>query len=653
MKARPLLAAAVLLWFAIGLAYYYAFHRPFTPEFALRAVLAARDLVCTVLLFAIAGGLGTRLLPGLQVAPLARLAVRAAVGLGGLGLLYLLIGSTLGTGSLLAWGLALGLLAGLRRAIQAWWQDAAGFAAVWQASGRLGRLLGWLSAVIFAAGLLLALGPPLSFDGLVYHLALPSIYLQNGWVAYVPEIMYWGFPQLVHMLVTWAGALGATQGALVSWGMGVLAVLGVLGHLAERLDARRAWVAVAALLSGASLATALSSAYVDWAGVLMGWGVLLMLEQWWHMRDQRWAAWAGVLCGLAFGAKYTSGVLAPLGALVLIFGKADWRTIVRYLGAALLLALPWLLRNLLATGNPFYPLLLPGGEMDALRLSYYQGFSAQGIWLDAVLLPWRATWLGIEGGHIGGAAGYETSLGPLLLLFGLLAVLPVQVDERAGQLRRIAAVMALGGMLVWATGGLLTGHLIRSHLYYSLFAAFAALAAFGFAAVDSLRVGSVRLGRVTAAVAVLALGLSAVQSSLELAERGVAELWGGGLNEQGYSERNLGLYALVMDALPQDGRTLMLWEARGLACLPQCDPDEVIDRWQHDLARYGSAQAVVDSWRAEGFEYVLYYRLGAEFVHNDPEHFHPFDLQAVEDGLAELPVLHDFNGDYVLFALRP
>jgi len=653
VKTRPILAAGVLLWFGVGLAYYYAYHRPFTPEFALRALLAGRDVLCTSLLFVIAGGVGTRLLPTLSVAPLARLAVRAAVGLGGLGLLYLLVGSTLGTGSLLAWGLALGLLVGLRRAMRNWWQDAFGFAALWQASGPLGRALGWLSAVILAAGLLLALAPPLAFDALVYHLSLPKIYLQTGQVIYVPEITHWGFPQLAHMLVTWAGALGSAHGALVGWGMGILALLGLLGYLAERLGARPAWVAVAALLSGASLVTALSSAYVDWPGVLMGWSVLLMLEQWWHTRDRHWAVWAGVLCGLAFGAKYTSGILAPLGVLVLVLGKADWRTVARYLGAALLLALPWLLRNLLATGNPFYPLLLPGGEMDALRLSYYQGFSAQGTWLDAVLLPVRATWLGIEGGHIGGAAGYETSLGPLLLAFGVLAALPVQVSEAARPLRRIAAVMALGGMLMWAAGGLLTGHLIRSHLYFSLFAAFATLAAFGFAALDGLRMGSVRVGRMAAAVAALALGLSAVQSGLELAQRGVADLWGGGLDVQGYSERNLGLYALVMSELPQDGRTLMLWEARGLACAPHCDPDEVIDRWQHDLARYGSAQAVLDSWRAKGFEYVLYYRLGAEFVHNDPEHFHALDLQEVEDGLAQLPIVHDFNGDYVLYALRP
>ncbi|MCW5873361.1 MAG: glycosyltransferase family 39 protein [Anaerolineales bacterium] len=651
-RPRPLLAASILVWFAVALAYYYAFHRPFTPQFAIQAVLAGRDVLCTALLFALGGALGTRLLPAGSLPALARLALRAAVGLGLLGLLYLLVGSTLGTSAGLAWLLALGLLLLLRGELRQWARDFSGLAELWQHSGRLGRALAILSGVIFAFGMLSVLTPPLAFDTLVYHLSLPKIYLAQGRVGYVPEITHWGFPQGVHMLVTWAGALGSAHGALVSWGMGALAVLGVLGHVTQRISARAGWVAVTALLSGSSLVNALSSGYVDWPGVLMGWGVLLLLEQWLLTRQPRWAMWAGVLCGLAFGAKYTSGLLAPLGVLVfLLASKPDIRAALRYLAAAFVLALPWLLRNFIYTGNPFYPLLLPGGEMDAIRLSFYQGLPAQANWLDAVFLPFRATWLGIEGGHIGTAPGYETSLGPLLLLFAMLAWVPSATATPP--LRRVAGVLSVGGLLIWAAGGLLTGHLIRSHLYYSLFPAFAILAAFGFAAVQNLRLGTVRVGRVAAAVVALSLALSALQAGLALPERGVPQLWSGELDVQAYSERNLGLYALVMRELPADGRTLMLWEARGHACAPRCDPDEVIDRWQHDLARYGSPQAAVQSWQAAGYDYVLYSRLAAQFVHADPQHFHVFDLQSVEDALAQLSVLQDFNGDYVLYALQP
>ncbi len=650
MKTRPLLAAAVLLWFAIGLAYYYAFHRPFTPEFAVRVVLAARDLLWTGLLFAAAGGLGARLLPQVPVAPLARLAVRAALGLGLLSLLYLLLGSTLGTGAALAWLVLLGLLVWLRRHLRAWWQDAAGFGALWHASGRLGRVLGSLSAGVVAVALPLALAPPLVFDALVYHLSLPKIYLLQGQVGYVADIMHWGQPQLVHMLVTWAGALSAGHGALVAWGLGVLALLGLLGHVAERWGARLGWVAVAALLSGASLAASLSSAYMDWGGVLFGWGVLLFLDVWHQTRQPGWIVWAGLLCGLAFGTKYTAGILAPLGVLALLVGRAGWREVLRYLAAALATASPWLVRNLSATGNPFYPLLLPGGEMDAWRIAYVQSAAPQGSWLDVVLLPLRATWLGVEYGRVGNAAAYDVSVGPLLLMFGLLALAPW--TQLHAQLRRTAAVFAVGGLLIWGVLGRANGHAIHTHLYFSLFPAFAILAAYGFGTLGGLRFGAVRLARIGAALAVLALALSLLQSSLALAERGALQLWAGKLDEQTYAERNLGLYALVMKEMPP-ARTLMLWEARGFACVPDCDPDEVLDRWQHDLARFSSPDAAVESWRAAGYEYVLYHRLGAEFVYTDPEHFHAFDLPEVEAALGQLRVVRDFNQDYVLYALNP
>lgn len=650
MKTRPLLAAAVLLWFTIGLAYYYAFHRPFTPEFAVRAVLGVRDLLCVGMLFAAAGGLGARLLPSLPVAPLARLAVRGALGLGLLSLLYLLLGSTLGTGAVLAWLALLALLVTLWRHVRTWWQDAADLSALWQASGRLGSTLAWLSAGIVAIALPLALAPPLVFDALVYHLSLPKIYLLQGQVGYVAEIMHWGQPQLVHMLATWAGALGVGHGALVAWGLGVLALLGLLGHVTERWGARLGWVAVASLLSGASLAASLSSAYMDWGGVLFGWGMLVFLDVWYQHRENRWIVWAGLLCGLAFGTKYTAGILAPLGVLALLVGRAGWRDVARYLAAALAMALPWLGRNWASTGNPFYPLLLPGGEMDALRIAYVQSAAPQGNWLDVLLLPLRATWLGVEYGRVGSAAAYDVSVGPLLLMFGLLAVVPWTAAHT--QLRRTAAVVALGGMLVWGLLGRVNGHAIHTHLYFSLFPAFAILAAYGFGALDGFRLGTVRLPRIAAALAVLALALSLLQSSLTLVERGALELWAGTLDEQTYAEHNLGLYALVMKELPP-APTLMLWEARGFACAPNCDPDEVIDRWQHDLARFGSPEAVIESWRAAEYDYVLYYRLGAEFVYNDPDHFHAFDLPQVEAALTQLPVVRDFNEDYVLYALNP
>lgn len=650
-----LAAAAILLWIAIGLAIYYAFHRPFNPEFALLALDAGRDLLITAALFALGGALGARLLPILPAPPLARLAARAAAGLGVLALLYLLVGSTLGTSSLLAWALWLGLAIWLRANFSIWWADASDLLKLWVRSGKLGRTIAALCAFLFNAALLVALAPPLQFDALVYHLSLPKIYLEQGRIGYVPELMTWGFPQLAHMLITWAGAMGAQRGALVAWGTGLLAVVGLVGHLAARLGPRRGWVGAAALLCGSSLATALASAYVDWPAILMAWAMILMLELPTanRARDDRWLIWAGIFCGLAFGAKYTAGLLAPLGAIAILWARRDWRGAAKFLSAAFLVALPWLVRNALATSNPFYPLLFPGGEMDAIRLGYFQGFAAQGNWLDAMLLPLRATWLGVEGGRIGNAPGYETSLGPLLLGLGVLAAWP-SGEKQARSLKRLAGIIAIGGLVFWATAGRLTGHLIRSHLYFFLFPSFAILAAFGFANGERIKVGGLRVGRILGAVVCLALGLNALQSAINLVNDGALQYWSGTLSEENYLEANLGLYESVMQSLPTEThseRTVMLWETRGYACLPACEPDEVIDRWPHDLAIYRTPENVLDAWRAQGFEYVLYYKLGAQFVHDDPEHYHAFDIDQVNQVLGTLRLVRNYNDAYLLYSL--
>lgn len=227
-------------------------------------------------------------------------------------------------------------------------------------------------------------------------------------------------------------------------------------------------------------------------------------------------------------------------------------------------------------------------------------------------------------------------------------------EKKTQTLKRLVSVIAVGGLLFWAIAGRLTGHLIRSHLYFFLFPSFAILAAFGFAAGERIRVGVLRAGRILAAVVCLALGLNALQSVTSLVNGGALQYWSGALREESYLEENLGLYARVMESLPaetHDERTIMLWETRGYACLPACEPDEVIDRWQHDVAIYDSPAEVLEAWRDQGFEYVLYYQLGAQFVHDDPEHYHAFDIDQVNETLSALLLVRNYNDVYLLYSL--
>jgi hypothetical protein len=83
------------------------------------------------------------------------------------------------------------------------------------------------------------------------------------------------------MLYTWAMALAGEQAAAVlGWLTGALALAGMLGYAASRFGVRAAWISVAALLCGSTLADSLAWSYVDWFAILFGLGCIAALDSW-------------------------------------------------------------------------------------------------------------------------------------------------------------------------------------------------------------------------------------------------------------------------------------------------------------------------------------------------------------------------------------
>jgi hypothetical protein len=319
-------------------------------------------------------------------------------------------------------------------------------------------------------------------------------------------------------------------------------------------------------------------------------------------------------------------------------------------GAAALASLPWWLRNFFATGNPVYPFLLPAGAMTPLRLALYQNQPAWGGWENALLLPWQAVVQGLEG-----APGFGASLGAPLLAFGALAW--VGWRGRAAHEQdaiRLAARFAIAGLVVWAIAGRVSGLLIQSRLYFAIFPAFGVLAAAGFTALEKFHWPGVRLGRIAALLFALVFSLNLLQLARLSLERGAPQTLLALQSTDDYLAANLGMTHLAMQALaalPPAARPLLLWEPRGCACLPACDPDEILDRWVSD-ARAGQHDpaAIFAAWRQAGYTHVLYYRAGADQFRADPR-LTPADWRALDATLARLTPVLDLNQIYTLYAL--
>lgn len=658
-KKTVFIGALSLIWLLGVFVAYYAFHKPFTPVLAAGLALAFWRLLTALALVCLGGGIGRFLLRRVDLPPLTALSTQAGLGLGIMALGVLLIGVTAGLSPwLLGTLLLIGLIA-LRSPILAWVRQLGALGELWRQSRYFGKLTAVMIALLLIAALVLALAPPIQFDALVYHLSFPAAYLRAGRILPMVEVLRSGMPQNAEMLYTWAMALGGGQAAAsLGWVISALAVVGLLGWLEHIWGARSAWAGAAALLAGYSLAVSPAWAYVDWPALFFGLAFLVLLSRWLEGGGRYALILAGVFCGLAFGTKYTAGALAGIGGLVILWqerrniphGLADLGIFAL---AALIPAAPWLIKNLIAAGNPLYPFFLAGRAVDATRLAASSHDPPWGGWQDVLLLPLRATAIGQEGG-----AGYGASIGPLLLGLGVLAWLH-SGERRADQSAALksAAWVAVTGVVIWAVGNRLNGLLIQSRLYYGLFPAFVVLAAAGFAGLSSISIGQVRFARLVETLVLLALGLNVLEVSTAVLQMGAPGAALGLQSESAYLQADLGWYEPAMQAvrdLPADERTLLLFEPRGFYCEPRCTSDEVLDRWTTAYRTYGDYGAIRTAWRDGGYAYLLVYRAGLDFfVSEGGDANHPLsELRALDAFLSELPPPQRFGDDYELYSLR-
>lgn len=207
-----------------------------------------------------------------------------------------------------------------------------------------------------------ALSPMVFYDTLVYHFAVPNLYLLRGGVERLPGLVYSNFPLHAEMLYLLALQLGGPRLAgLMNLGFAALTAA-ALAALVRRLANPAAGRAAAALFLLAP--PVLLTARFGTVEVLLALSFTFevwCLQRWRDGAGPGWAAAAGLFAGWCFATKYAGGLFALLPPLV-FFAEDTARTGRRVVRAALLFApcaaaaaLPWLLKNFVFTGNPVYP----------------------------------------------------------------------------------------------------------------------------------------------------------------------------------------------------------------------------------------------------------------------------------------------------------
>ena len=148
-----------------------------------------------------------------------------------------------------------------------------------------------------------------------------------------------------------------------------------------------------------TLAVWASFAYIDLGWALFEVMAVVSFVEWRRGGDRTWLVGAGLFAGMAMGSKYLAvtgfGLLTAAVGLCTI--RAGWRktmtAVLSFTVPAVLLALPWYLKNAVWFGNPIFPHVLGGGDWSVARLhnytAYLNSFGAGKSLLALLALPWN------------------------------------------------------------------------------------------------------------------------------------------------------------------------------------------------------------------------------------------------------------------------
>jgi hypothetical protein len=239
--------------------------------------------------------------------------------------------------------------------------------ALWETNW-VGRIL-WLSIfVILGAEITLCLVPPTARDELTHHLAIPKLYARAGRIIEVPMAPYAYYPMLLDMLYTpWVYWGYDSVPKLIHGLFGFLTGLSLYAYLSRRMNAVYGLLGFFFFISVPSVLRLSHWAYVDLGTTFYTTAALLCILRWSEEKARgRWLILAALSAGFAVATK-PNGLVAWL----LLFFLLAWVSVReteqgrdRIFSACMLFAvvgalpfLPWLAKNWLQTGNPFFPLL--------------------------------------------------------------------------------------------------------------------------------------------------------------------------------------------------------------------------------------------------------------------------------------------------------
>lgn len=239
--------------------------------------------------------------------------------------------------------------------------------------------------VLVAAMVVMASVPPVSRDALTHHLAIPKLFVQHGLLAEFPDIPFSYYPMNLDLLYVLPLAAGHDIAAkYIHLLFGLLTAALVYRYLRMRTNILWALCGALLWLSTPIVVRLSSEVYVDLGLAFFSTAAMYSILRWAESDGRRYGLiGAGVWCGLALGTKYNALIVLAILVLMLPFihihlktladPDKEWQgddplrapavntkallNVVLFVGVALVVFSPWMVRNAYLKGNPIYPML--------------------------------------------------------------------------------------------------------------------------------------------------------------------------------------------------------------------------------------------------------------------------------------------------------
>ncbi len=308
-----------------------------------------------------------------------------------------------------------------------------------------------------------AVAPEYSPDGQTYHLGLVYRFFREHGFHKITTSFYANMPLGLEMLFLQAFSLGRQSAAAVVECCALLALPFLVFCYGCRIGQRVAGSGAALLVFLSPIAGfAGSTAYNDIGLTLAGFGAFYLTEIWRADPDAEENKWLPVAMGLAagfcFAIKYT-GFPAGLYVVGVVAWKRRPKALALVLGAAALVALPWLVKNWIYVGNPVAPFLnrlFPNPYVHVTFEEFIRTWYRRYDVADLRQWFWLVTVSGRLGGQLGpwfllapvGLAALKWKEGRVVLLAAAVFVIPYPQNIAARFLLPALPFIALAMALV-------------------------------------------------------------------------------------------------------------------------------------------------------------------------------------------------------------